>query len=91
MVIPTIDSSRVVTLICVCVSCFFVYEAYRTLQYSMDAAFENELRNSGIFLWERTGSRSRFAHHQSDENNVARISESLLELCTLVWKKELYL
>ena len=86
MNIPKMDIPRVVTLICVFVSCFFVYEVYRTLQYSMDAIYENELRNAGTFLWERTGPRSRFAHHKSDENNVVRISESLLELCMLLWR-----
>ena len=91
MVIPTMDVPRVVTLLCVFVLSFFVYEAYRTLQYSMDAVYENELRNSGIFLWERTGSRSRFIHHTSGESNVAHISESLLELCTLIWRKGLHL
>ena len=71
---------RVVTVLCVMMLCFFVYEVNKTFQYSVDAAYENRLRDSGVFLWERTGSRSRLNRHNQNDTNVVEISSSLLKL-----------
>ena len=69
-----------VTILCVMMLFFFVYEVNKTFQYSVDAAYENRLRDSGVFLWERTGSRSRLNRRHQNEANVVEISSSLLKL-----------